>query len=150
MYEVLPGLWLGDERDSQHHDSCIRSVLNCTSDIPFRADDLELPRARLKVEDNGDPCQMVIMARELPSVLAWLRRVMQSSRPLLVHCRMGRQRSACVVAAHLMQSQNLSAKDAINRVKSMKRDAFFPFPNFRSSLSVYAEWLRKNDPTYTR
>lgn len=52
---------------------------------------------------------------------------------LLVHCSEGRSRSVMVVAAHLVRTQGLSVRQAVDRVRSKRRSA-------PSTDELRAEW----------
>lgn len=142
--EILPRLYLGGSADSEKlHDVAL--VVNCTKDLPFHA---RMARhIRIGVEDNGDPAEVRLLATNLCD-LAVLREIdvtIKERGTVLVHCKMGQQRSAAVVAAYLMHTRQLNPQEAIAFVRSKKRDAFFFRANFEGALTSFhnqtmADW----------
>lgn len=71
---------------------------------------------------------------------------------VLVHCQMGVSRSATVVIAYLMKKYNITAKEALEKVK-MKR-CVFPNQGFVAQLGSYRDMgyttMRRYDPRLAR
>lgn len=142
IMEILPSFYLGNEVDSQQ--MIVDVVINCTSNIPFTNHREENLQIRIPVEDNGDASEVdklfeLLRDREL------MRRIalsLKERKTVLVHCRMGQQRSAAVVAAFLMFSLRLNPSAAIDFIKSRKRDAFLYNTNFQNALDrLFGEWF---------
>ncbi|MEW5314932.1 MAG: hypothetical protein WDW38_006391 [Sanguina aurantia] len=131
--EIVPGLFLGTAMDGVHMTN-VDMVVNCTSNLRFHAPMAR--RVRFAVEDNGDPAEVARLATLLAdlSIFVEIQAVLAREGVVLVHCRLGQQRSAAVVAAYLMYSQRLAPEAAINFVRSKKPDAFFFQANFAEAL----------------
>lgn len=141
--EVEPGLWIGDSVAAETSGPTAGSpwglVVNCTQEVPFSDGIPEGSRFRVAVLDIEDRRDHDEMLRQFPLVNARVRACLADSRPVLVHCVAGRQRSAAVVAAFLMSRDGLDPSAAIARVKSVRREAFWPYANFMPSLVAYHE-----------
>jgi protein tyrosine phosphatase len=140
--EVQPGLWIGSEGDSQNPDFMtahdIGLIVNCTKNIPF----LDMPGVdtyRIPIDDspsNGD-----IILSHFPVVVRAIDSVLQRGKGVLVHCRAGMQRSAATVAAYIMYKYGVSAKNAMNSIKSQKSETFWPVATFANALAKYETQL---------
>jgi len=138
--EIIPHLWLGDYKDAEHVSPHTSLVINCTHNIPFFGENTT--NIRIPVDDLDDKYEQAIMLKHWTDTDLFkdtLNHIMQG-RDVLVHCQMGRQRSAATVAAFLMTS-GMSVHDAISHIKSKKRDAFFPDVNFEKALINYSSHL---------
>lgn len=134
---VSPGLFLGDERASRLGAS-YDLVVNCTTDLPFAPDVPPSAQVRIAVKDNGDPRQQAIMRDALPHALRRVRAALLGGGAVLVHCRMGQQRSAAVAAACALLGGAADDVDgAVDLVRARKPDAFFGAVNFREALDAW-------------
>lgn len=137
MYEIIPRLYL-----SAYHSVNIGFsnvfIVNCTKDLDMLNED----NLRLFIDDNGNQDEKSKMLSALPEIVKVIDNKLQNNTTVIVHCLAGRQRSATVVAAYLMYKYEFSVDDAIAYVKSKKKDAFFPYVNFRWSLEEYEKVIR--------
>jgi protein-tyrosine phosphatase len=140
--EIIPFLWIGGEKDAEHVSATTALIINCTKNISFFSD--SSTNIRIPVEDNGDPTQQSILVKHWTNALmdTLMNHIMQS-KTILVHCQMGRQRSAATVAAFLIKN-GMSKQAAIQFIQSKRREAFFPSVNFDDALNQYTEMI-KND-----
>lgn len=141
--EIVPRLWLGDHRDAEDVPAGATLVVNCTRDVPF-SHDSPAARIRVPVDDLGDPAEQATLVEHWvrTGVVAAISTHLEQGHAVLVHCKMGRQRSAATVAAFLMATQGMSKDGAIAYIKSKKRDAFFPNVNFDGALARHSDALR--------
>lgn len=131
--EIIPGLFLGRSEDSERMQD-VHLVVNCSNNLPFHA---ELARqVRIGVDDNGLVSEVGKLAAILSdmTILRDIDASLQRDERVLVHCRMGQQRSAAVVAAYLMYAQGLTPSSAMELVKLRKPDAFLCRANFEAAL----------------
>ena len=148
--EVLPGLWLGNRYaaldQSWINQKGIKSVFNCTKDIPF------LPtvqrRYRVPVDDNLQPDEIRNLELWAYEIVYKMAREYQTGQPVLVHCAAGMQRSAASIALFLIATRNMNPQEAIQFIRSKRRIAFFPTANFRPALEgFYKSYQRDIAPS---
>lgn len=133
--EIIPHLFLGDANDAIHASIDVKLVVNCTKHIPFYSP--ETQQIRIDVEDDGNEVDL-IKGYWTDSLFADIVNHIMQEHDVLIHCQMGRQRSAATVVAFLMHTLRWPLVKAIEHVKSKKRDAFFPEVNFMKALEEYA------------
>lgn len=135
--EIIPHLWLGDYKDAEHVPFETKLVVNCTENIPFFSKDAV--NIRVAVDDSPDYTNEMLKAWvETDLFESMLNHILQQ-HDVLVHCQMGRQRSAATIAAFLMWGDKGRTKEsAIQLIKDKKREAFFPSVNFDKALTLFA------------
>jgi protein-tyrosine phosphatase len=131
--EIVKGLYLGDRFSVD--DTITDFVINCTLDLPFREGLDEKCMMRIALEDL--PEENDLMFSHFPSAVDTISRCLAEGKSVLVHCFMGRQRSAAVVAAYIMKRYKATAIEAVNFVKCKKRDAFFGHVTFETALQQW-------------
>jgi dual specificity phosphatase 12 len=148
LVQVDDRLFIGDIRAATspelHKRHAFRLVVNCTTSVPFLVPAVVpgVTYVRVGVEDNGRPEEIKKLGENIPATVAAIDRHLSEGHNVLVHCRMGRQRSAAIIAAYLMYKyQNFTHDRAIAYVKYKKADTFFPAANFYAALREYNETL---------
>ena len=149
LVEVDDRLFIGDIRTALspelHRRHGFRLVVNCTTSIPFIEPKVVpgVTYTRVGVEDNGRPEEVQKLGGYIPDTVAAIDKCLLEGHTVLVHCRMGRQRSAAIIAAYLMYKYpNFTHDTAISYVRYKKRDAFLPAANFYAALRDYAVLLK--------
>lgn len=143
--EILPGLWLGNYKASQDTEflkkNNIRTVFNCTKDIPFHP--FTIRRFRVPVDDNLQ--QQEIRNLELWSfeVVANMAKEYNAGNKILVHCAAGMQRSAAAVAMFLIATQRISKEQAMSYIRSKRPIAFMPMANFEKSIAGFEKQMNQ-------
>lgn len=138
--EIAPHLWLGDANSAVHLPPDVAMVINCTKNLPFYGENTT--NVRIPVDDLDDPREQQAMLQHwTPDLFDSMLSHMIGGRNVLVHCQMGRQRSAATVAAFLMTGGTPMA-EAIMHIRSKKREAFFPAPNFKAALVMFEASLK--------
>lgn len=132
--EIIPHLFLGDYKDAEHVPFETKLVVNCTKNIPFFSNDAT--NIRISVDDIPDDNPEMLCAWTTSDVFDQMVNHIMQMHDVLVHCQMGRQRSAATIAAFLMKMLSMSKEDAITLIKNKKREAFFPQVNFDEALSL--------------
>jgi dual specificity phosphatase 12 len=155
VVSICPGLFLGDEEaalDMRLHKKLqFALVINCSNHIPFvRYKDPRTRYVKVPVEDNLRVTEVNKLATLLPITIAKIHETLADGKTVLVHCRLGRQRSAAVVSAYLMYRDGITPIDAMHLVKVMKPDAFQPMPNFVNALDIYHTHLLGQGPSLDR
>ena len=113
MWIILPGLYLGDESDASNGDALeflgVSHVLNCAAEV--RAP--RFPGIRYLHLNLADPDPR--FASCIPEICAFIEEGRRCGG-VLVHCRMGRNRSASAVIASLC-SQGASLDEALQTLE---------------------------------
>ncbi len=144
--EVLPGLWLGNRvaalDDKWLGEKGIKSVFNCTKDIPFS---LSIPRRyRVPVDDNLQPVEIRNLELWSYEIVFKLTREYKTGQPVLVHCAAGMQRSAACIAMFLIASKGYTPEEAVAFLQSKRPVAFRPFVNFMPAIRSFHESFNKD------
>ena len=143
--EIVPRIWLGNAKAA--HDEAflkekqITTVFNCSKDIAFNR--LMKHCYRVPVDDNLQKEELRNLELWSFEIVSKLCREYREGRPILVHCAMGMQRSAAVVAMFLMSTMKISSDDAINYIRERRPIAFMPMANFGPSLKGYEKSLQR-------
>jgi len=135
-HEIIPHLLLGDAKDAEDMSSDIKLVVNCTKNlVGFYSKDRQ--QIRIAVDDIPDDNDAIIRYWKDPALFESITNHIMQGHDVLVHCQMGRQRSAATIAAWLVKSYGWSLQDTIDFIKTKKRDAFFPDVNFMTALEQF-------------
>ena len=139
-FEILPHLLLGDAGDASALSENTKFVVNCTKNLPFHVVDGTVSLHRIPVDDNGCDTHRIgsYWTQELFDDIS--NHILQG-HDVLIHCHMGRQRSAATVAAYIMNTLKWSLPETIKHIKKCKRDAFFPDVNFQDALEEFANHI---------
>jgi hypothetical protein len=156
-------LWLGNSYAAHNIDflsnNNITVIINCTPDIPYfyeicKINELTkihiMETYRVPVYDSRLDYDILLMENYFITVLPFiLKKLVDEGKNILIHCRAGRQRSGCIVAAILytlqlnseshLQDQNLIMNDIIQYIIKCRPQAFsFGLRiNFKKSLENY-------------
>ena len=143
--EILPGLWLGNYKASQDTDflkkNNIRTVFNCTKDIPFHP--FTIRRFRVPVDDNLQQQEIRNMELWSYEIVANMAKEYKAGNKILVHCAAGMQRSAAAVAMFLIATQRVSKEQAMNYIRSKRPIAFMPMANFDKAITGFEKQLQQ-------
>jgi hypothetical protein len=137
-HEIIPHLLLGDAKDAEHMSADIKLVVNCTKNLPFYSPDTQ--QIRIAVDDSPDDGDAIIRYWKDPALFETITNHIMQGHDVLVHCQMGRQRSASTIAALLIKTCGWSLRDTIAFIKTKKRDAFFPDVNFMAALTQFTSF----------
>ena len=122
--EIEERLFLGGQADSL---VAYDLVINCTTDIPFAFGLPTQSCLRVAIKDNGDLAQQHLLYDALinSDMLQQIKLHLGIGDSVLVHCRMGQQRSSAVIAAYLMYSRNIDVHTAVCIVRERRPESFF-------------------------
>jgi protein-tyrosine phosphatase len=148
MSKITTGLFIGNRSNALHSEffrkNNIDYVLNCTSDVPF----INLPNAhitfrRFSVEDHGRYEDITTMTENLPFLVKELETAYKKGKNILIHCHAGVQRSATVMTAFLMYTNNFNLETATNMLLKYHPIAFSfgKQNNFKESLINFEKYL---------
>jgi protein tyrosine phosphatase len=90
----------------------------------------------LAVEDFGAPNM-----EDLIQAVDFIDQQIQSGRPVMVHCAAGKGRTGAVLAAYLVKKQNLSADQAIEKVRGMRPGSVQSISQ-ETAVSMYEKYLK--------
>ncbi len=144
--EILPGLWVGDDKsfcDKKFIEKVgVKFIINCSKDLDengFGVDSI-----RINVDDRPSVSHMEdneTMSNALDSTVEYIHKCLVINKVVLVHCRAGKQRSACVVAAYLMKYGEVDVDKAVYYIRTKRPQAFQPSINFLPALKKYMDTL---------
>jgi protein tyrosine/serine phosphatase len=108
---IITNLWIGDINAAHNYEflkeNNIDIIVNCSKDLPFiyeineKAKDLNLETYRIPVDDSLLEKDFIEMEKYFSSVLPVILNHYLDNKRILVHCYMGKQRSAIFTAALL-------------------------------------------------
>lgn len=141
-FEILPHLLLGDAGDACVIPENTKLVVNCTKECPFYVVDGSVSLHRIPIDDDGNETHLIAKhwTQDLFDNIS--NHIMQG-HDVLVHCHMGRQRSAATVAAYIMRTLKWSLAKTLQHIKNIKKDAFFPDVHFQDALEEFARCNKK-------
>jgi atypical dual specificity phosphatase len=90
----------------------------------------------LRVEDYHSPS-----IQEIESTVKFIENEIEAKRAVLVHCAAGKGRTGTILGAYLLKKENLSAKDAITRIRNL-RPGSIQTDSQEKSLFEYEKYLR--------
>ncbi len=137
--EILTNLWLGDIRDSRNKEfiNNVDIIINCSTNIPF-LDDTKICK-RISVEDNLEKKEIANLYKYLDNSVKFIHSELKKSKIIFIHCYAGKQRSASVICAYIMWSNNLTYEQAKEFLETKRKHIFTPLTNFKAALILYQQ-----------
>lgn len=148
-HEILPNLWLGDITASQdvnfHNYYKIDTIFNCTKDLPF------IPSHKIKhtqkhyripVHDNLQKEEIIALGNLSFEAITHLDKQLSKNKKVLVHCYAGAQRSAALVTMYVIYKYKIKPEKAIQKVKSIRPQAFPRSINFKDAIYFFYDTLK--------
>ncbi|KAL0038049.1 hypothetical protein WJX79_000323 [Trebouxia sp. C0005] len=105
--------------------------------------DKRYKRLHVKLED-ADHANLLL---HVPSASAFIQSALYGGGQVLVHCAAGISRSATVVMAYLMKTEQLTPEEALEAVRQ-HAPWVDPNPGFKHQLALFAAMGHKLDPEY--
>jgi protein-tyrosine phosphatase len=143
FHEIVKNLYLGNA--SAHHNLSVDLIVNCCPEINVNYGDNNNNNKNkniiwLKFYDDKDDNEKLVSLLYTTQVLEKIHSHLTSGKSVLVHCAMGIQRSASVVACYLlkyvMPQQNTSA--VIKYIQSKREEAFSTGYVFLPTMAFYS------------
>ncbi|KAK0417827.1 hypothetical protein QR680_013231 [Steinernema hermaphroditum] len=148
MDEILPGLFLGNLRDSkdaqQLEEKRIEFVVSAHRSLEKfpETHSTERPKCKvLRVAINDNPAENI--EQYFSTVCAFIHAARLQEKNVLVHCLMGVSRSAAFVAAYLLSATHLNYEEVFSFLSS-RRPMVNPNFGFRMQLYKYCAGPRRN------
>lgn len=124
--EILPHLYLGSEYHATHPEwlrkNNITYILNVSNRSPY-IDENEFDYKHLPVRDSNDSDITFIFEE----AFAYINKVRDAGKKILVHCQAGISRSATICIAYLMNEEGRGMDEAMDYIRGMRP---FISPNF--------------------
>jgi hypothetical protein len=134
LSEIVSGLYIGNEKNSQTIGGNFDLVVNCTPFTPFAENCKNGVRISV-IDDLSDSFPLFQILRD-SLVLQDIHEMLKNRKRVLVHCQAGAQRSPAVVACYFIKYHNMTPTMAIEFVKSKRQIAFLWFVNFQKTLDL--------------
>ena len=90
----------------------------------------------LTVEDYGAPS-----IEAMNEAVDYIDKKILSAKPVLVHCAAGKGRTGAVLAAYLIKKENLTAEQAIEKIRLMRPGSVQSVTQ-ETALSMYEKYVR--------
>ena len=115
FHEILPYLYIGD-----CSTFICSMIVNCTKEDEVAFPECDSICIRIPVRDH--PCEsgLLLSYMKETDVLEKIHTQLKNNKTVLVHCSRGMQRSCAVVSCYLIRYHNMTAKSAIDFIKSKK------------------------------
>ncbi|XP_077980324.1 dual specificity protein phosphatase MPK-4-like [Glandiceps talaboti] len=130
---IRDGLYIGGSADARNSEALrnagITHVLSIELIKPEVSSEFVHKYIHLMDEEEYD------ILNKFPACIEFIKEAMEKGA-VLVHCAMGASRSGSVVVAYTMQSEKLSLKDAMSKVKE-KRSWIRPNEGFMHQLRIF-------------
>lgn len=118
-------------------DKGIKSIVT-VREVPLPSkwfDGSDIDYLHLMVEDYGAPSMEVI-----DETVDYIDKKISSGKPVLVHCAAGKGRTGAVLAAYFMKKENLTADQAIEKIRLMRPGSVQSLTQ-ETALSMYEKYL---------
>lgn len=122
--EADASLWLGNMEDAMDADALRRDgithILNCASDVPSPPHAHDFQYMRLDLHDTVVAGPALAEVLQGGRALQFIEAGLVDGGGILVHCRLGRSRSASLVVAFLVALRGSSYEEALGEVKKKR------------------------------
>lgn len=124
--EIISGLWLGNQHialdETFINEQLILSVVNITDCVPNNFSHINYIHFPIKdcqaCESKETSIQILKQGAE------FVNQELKKGQNVLVHCKKGHHRSACIIAFYLMIYHRMSLIDAVRLIKKVRPSAF--------------------------
>lgn len=130
--EVAPGLFIGALGAANNRRALLAAgithvVSACAEAAPTFPAEVAHLHVRIR-DERGAP-----IGEHFAETFAFIESALEQGGAVLVHCVMGRSRSACLVAAYLMRKERVSLLCALEQIRAA-RPCIAPIPSFAVQL----------------
>ncbi|KAI0281804.1 hypothetical protein BGY98DRAFT_1124374 [Russula aff. rugulosa BPL654] len=134
MDQILPGLWIGDLHSAK--DANALRANNIQSILTAMRGRFSLPETFTRHQVTLDDVEEADVLQHLIPAITFIQAELDKGRGILVHCQAGTSRSATIVAAYIMYSQNVDASAAIDLIRKV-RSSINPNAGFMAQLEIF-------------
>ncbi|EMD35294.1 hypothetical protein CERSUDRAFT_116096 [Gelatoporia subvermispora B] len=134
MDEVLPNLWIGDLPSALNTEKL--RAHNIRSVVTAMRGRTSIHETFSKLQLNIDDTEDTDVLPHLVSAITFIQAELDKQWGVLVHCQAGMSRSATIVAAYLMYSQDLDVEGALEMIRKV-RPSIQPNDGFLRQLEVF-------------
>jgi uncharacterized protein (TIGR02452 family) len=134
--KITDGLYIGNQYDALDQEIIdtydIRTVINCTKNnerVNMAINYLQIP-----LDDPPTEQDIALLDRSFYASIQFIDNSISNGHNVLVHCKIGSQRSPTIVAIYLMVKYSTNYEDAIEYIQSVRPIAFFGEMIFSESL----------------
>jgi len=135
----MNNLYLGDAGFVYMEDlPNFKLIINCCPEIgqlSYSKDTEEI--IRLKFHDDVDDNNKLIQLLETGNILERIHSSIINNKPVIVHCAMGIQRSAAIIACYLIKYYNIAIDKTISYIKYKRPIAFSTGITFEHAMNYY-------------
>jgi uncharacterized protein (TIGR02452 family) len=143
--KIIDGLYIGNHYAALDQEVIntynIKTVINCTKKderINMTINYLQIP-----LDDPPTDQDIQLLNKTFYPSILFIDNSIKSGNNVLVHCKIGSQRSATVVAIYLMVKYSTNYEDAINFVQSIRPIAFFGTIAYLDTLKFVQDKLNQ-------
>lgn len=151
MSNIRDRFWLGNSVDAANADLLqghgITHILNCARDVPTPSRSAEFAYLRLDLDDAEDAKEDLLEVLRAGKAFDFVEEGLEKGG-ILIHCQLGRSRSASVLVGYMMCRLNCPYVEAIAEVKSKRKlyggDLVAPNSGFHDALLRFDRELRND------
>lgn len=125
--EILPGLWLGNMYAAKNinflKQNNIKNIINVTKVIPNYFVNSDIKYVRIPIIDKKICDKNLINIFDISG--KYIYKKLKNKENILVHCKRGHQRSACIIAAFIIKYLKIDILDTLKFIKSKRKCAFY-------------------------
>ena len=154
MTNIIHKIYLGNKENAHDdifiRDNDIKYIINVTLDISNKYDDIEYYNCN--IEDSGD--------EDIKKYFDDITDIINDNKNnnILVHCRVGKSRSATFILAYLMRYENMNLKKSLDFLRSKRniQPNIYFFDNLikyeydiynNNSITIW-EYMNKSEQEY--
>ena len=134
--EITDNIYIGNIAGSCAENFDI--IINASTDIPnYQNSNKSIEYKNVIVEDNRTTRDLLNLDTQLDNIVEFIYSKVLEKKKILVHCRVGAQRSCSIVAAYLIKYREMSVPMAVVFIKKKRDIAFNGHNHFEPVLENY-------------
>lgn len=142
--QIIRGLYITNYESAIDSNKLLRynikTVINCTNKNDKTT--LNINYLQIPIDDPPSTKDINFINRNFMQIVDYIDAAIMRDENVLVHCVMGSQRSATIVAVYLMAKFRVGYMDAITYIKSKRSICFFGDVNYIDSLTYVGQQIR--------